>query len=508
VTPDDGAAIAATPSGNVAALLAAAAGRDPGRPAVVELGGRIRWRFGSLSLAAAGVAELLERVGVRRGDLVVVAVADPGAALAVVAGILWAGGVVVTPTVGWRAVSARTGAGPRARAIVLGRAGGVVAVGRRGRVGWRRLPGSRVPAGMMPAPPRDVDPAAPAIVTRTTGTTGRPRLVVRTHGDLRAQHSAIATLRVPGLDDVDLAGTPLLVLHDLAIGVTSVLPPGRRDRDRAPAPAAPAALERVTTIAGFPSLAEWLLRLPGADLGRVRSIHLGGDAVRPDLVRRLADAAPAAEVTIVYGATEAEPISTIDADAYLACLATASPDAGICLGAPAGGTGVSIAPIASAAGREVGGSPVGRILVRGPHVVVAAPAGDGWHDTGDVGRLDDAGRVWWIGRAAHAIGDGRFAEEVERAAEAVPGIARAAAVRTSGNANGLIVLVAQPDGTRDASDALPRLQARLRAEGWRIDDVVVHDIPLDRRTGTKVDRRAAARLSVRLTTRRRGASRS
>jgi hypothetical protein len=81
-------------------------------------------------------------------------------------------------------------------------------------------------------------------------------------------------------------------------------------------------------------------------------------------------------------------------------------------------------------------------------------------------------------------------------------------VRTSGNPDGPIVLVAQPDGARDASDAVPRLQARLRAEGWRIDDVVVHDIPLDRRTGTKVDRRAAARLSVRLTTRRRGDSRS
>lgn len=68
----------------------------------------------------------------------------------------------------------------------------------------------------------------------------------------------------------------------------------------------------------------------------------------------------------------------------------------------------------------------GRILVRGPHMMLgywgqipttneSVPCNGGWFDTGDIGRLDNDGNVWLIGRTNGRIksgGENVYPEEV------------------------------------------------------------------------------------------------
>jgi acyl-CoA synthetase (AMP-forming)/AMP-acid ligase II len=474
-----------TPNANVAWLLAAAGGDEPQRPAILQYDGTVLWTFGDLIVAASRTARLLRRAGLGQGDRVLIAVPSRRGAYAAVAGAMWAGAAALMPS---RGATLRGVGSLQPRGLVIGSGNRLTVLTTSGRMRTTRLAGAdaprltRAPGGQ----PAELSPSSPAILSFTTGSTGRPKAVIRTHGNLLAQHRALTRLRPPVPGDVDLAGTPLLVLHNLVLGVTSLLPPPPR---LAAMPGfQPSAVLRggVTTIAGFPSLFEQLIAGPAVLLPAVRAAHIGGDAVRPNLLRRLASVMPGAQVTIVYGATEAEPMSAIGADEYLMRLAGAPIDAGICLGQPVPETEVRI---------DSNGADVGRILVRGQHVVAGPRDDGGWHDTGDIGRADSAGRLWWKGRAAHAIGPGLFAEEVERAVEDEPGVARAAVGRrTVGSEDRAMLLIEVGDGGIQA-DVTRRLRDLVARRRWPVSETVFVDrIPRDGRTGSKVDRRAVARL--------------
>lgn len=83
----------------------------------------------------------------------------------------------------------------------------------------------------------------------------------------------------------------------------------------------------------------------------------------------------------------------------------------------------------------------GRILVKGPHMMLgywgqiptkeSVPGNEGWFDTGDIGRLDNDGNVWLIGRTNGRIksgGENVYPEEVEAVLSKHPGVARAVVV--------------------------------------------------------------------------------
>ena len=482
------ATLSRAPTANVARLLTEAAAKEPRRPAILRYDGAVMWTFGGLAAAASRTALLLRQAGLGPGDRLVIAVPSRRGAYAAVAGAMWAGATAVIPS---RGATLRGVNRLHPRAVVIGSGGWLVVVTASWRMHITRLAKADSPPPSLASgnDPAQLDPSSPAIVTFTTGSTGRPKAVIRTHDNLLAQHQALTRLRPPLPGDVDLAGTPLLVLHNLVLGVTSLLPPPSRLAATSGMLGSAVKTGSVTTIAGFPSLFEQLIIEPNVPFPEVRTAHIGGDAVRPDLLRRLAKALPAAEVMVVYGATEAEPMSAIPADEYLSRLADAPADAGICLGRPVPETEVRIDSMDAR---------VGHILVRGQHVVVGQRHDGGWHDTGDAGWLDSSGRLWWKGRAAHTVAPGLFAEEIERAAEAESGVARAAvARRTVGREDRAVLLVEISDHVPPA-EVTHRLRSLVRQHGWPVREIgVVDRIPRDARSGSKIDRQAVARLVAR-----------
>ncbi|MDB4949693.1 MAG: acyl-CoA synthetase (AMP-forming)/AMP-acid ligase [Gemmatimonadetes bacterium] len=311
------------------------------------------------------------------------------------------------------------------------------------------------------SPPADVDGSAPALVTLTTGSTGRPRAAARSHDFLRAQHAALRALMGIREGDVDFPALPVFALNGLASGATVVIP----ELDpRRPADADPERLfaqmraEGVTVASGSPALFERLAHWCMARDRRiaVRALFTGGAPVTPKLARLLADHVEGS-VHVVYGSTEVEPVASVGARVMLDAMASVEGGAeggrGLCAGPPVEGLEVRLvrahdAPVELGAGGwaewVVAPGEVGEIVAAGAHVLPgydgdaaadrASKIHDGdrvWHRTGDAAWRDAEGRLWLMGRVSARIvrrGETIWPLPVEAVAAGLPGFTHAALV--------------------------------------------------------------------------------
>jgi acyl-coenzyme A synthetase/AMP-(fatty) acid ligase len=499
---------------NVVALFERAARLRGGAPAIVDPRGLELWSFAGLAEAAARLAGALARLDVGPGDRVLVLEPDARRRYAAVAAVLWAGATVTTPPASpapWQAVAAA--ARPVPDALIFGPSLWplVVAhpalrnIGVRAVVTGPRLPGVRVLADIdaLPIDPIHVAGEAIALASFTTGSTGRPKPVLRSHGVLHAQHDALAAVRRLSPDDRDLVGLPLLVLDNLGSGVTSIVPPGNAGSSAyASTIRELVGCTRPTSAVGFPPLFEAMASAGAAGLRDLRAMHVGGDRVPSRLLRRLRAAAPSAWISVVYGSTEVEPIASIAADDYLAALATRDPASGVCMGQPATGLEARVEPLpgpatawsGAVASRAVASRAVGSLQLRGRHVANAGV--DGWLATGDVAWIDDERRVWLLGRVANVVG--RFRPfELELAIERLDWVRRAVVVRVDDGAEGRLVVGAEPHPGGSISRAEGRQAiGRVAAErGWAIAGVDLGTLPVVRGPSGKVDTRRLARAA-------------
>lgn len=164
-------------------------------------------------------------------------------------------------------------------------------------------------------------------------------------------------------------------------------------------------------------------------------------------------------------------------------------------------------------GSVVEGTGEGEIEVRGPTVsdgyydnaeANAAVFSGPWLKTGDLGRRDETGKYWIVGRLKDAVmkgGSTVYLTEVEEACVVLDGVLEAVAVRTDlpGGIEDLGVIVRPVEGTavegRELKAALDR--ALGSARGPR--SVVVTDRPLPRIGQNKIDRRSSQLLWSELT---------
>lgn len=323
----------------------------------------------------------------------------------------------------------------------------------------------------------DTSPDDIALISFTSGSTGAPKAIARSHAFMMAQSDAISPLLEPQSDDTrDLVAFPVFVLVCLALGVTSVLPEWKLTRqDRASARQIHDQITRfgVTRLLVPPVICETLSRAKG--LPKLDAIFTGGGPVFPDTLDRLAGLSPDMRMVAVYGSTEAEPIAHLEhASISVDDLEQMKAGGGLLAGKPVPQVDVMIEE--------------GEILVAGDHVnesyldrtqnAETKLERDGriWHRTGDAGRFDDQGRLWLLGRTQARVADiDPFT--VETAARFWRGAQRSALAQI----NGKPVLAVEGDGAylaqwKSAAKALGILDVRHVAQ-----------VPLDRRHGSKTD---------------------
>lgn len=327
----------------------------------------------------------------------------------------------------------------------------------------------------------DVDANDIALISFTSGSTGAPKAIPRSHGFLMAQHYAVAPLLASPNQEVDLVAFPVFVLVNLADGRCSVLPNWRLSKHDKVFAADLINWTRkndVTRLLLPPVLCD-ILANSDLKIAHIGSIFTGGGPVFPDTVNRLRATTPDLRVVSVYGSTEAEPIAELDAnDVSDTDMHAMENGAGLLAGMP-------VAAVTLRIRNE-------EIQVAGAHVNggYLDPAQDAtskliegntiWHRTGDAGRLDDKGRLWLLGRLGETCQTGTgvlhpFA--VETAARFWPRLRRAALIVQGGAP----VLFVEGDQA---------FLGEWRAAGQRFgitDMRLINEIPMDRRHRSKVD---------------------
>ncbi|MFF0457557.1 class I adenylate-forming enzyme family protein [Nocardia africana] len=456
-------------------MLHAHVERRPDSEAVVELGAD-RLTYRQLWERAARVAGGLRAAGLERGDRV--AVRYPAGVDWVLAfwGTVMAGGIVV-------AVNIRSAA-PEVD-FVLADSGARIDL----------APGMPLPDGE-PIVAQDLSAADIAAIFYTSGTTGHPKGVPTTHeAFVTNAENMVRCIGLPrdiGEGMRTLISVPLFhvtgcnsqLLTAAHLGGTAVIMPVLG----VPELIAALPAERISFLVTVPAVYALMLRHPdfaGADTATVRWVGYGGAPIAPSLVLSLKDAFPNAQVFNGYGMTETASLMTVlpDGDAV---------EHADSVGYAVPSVQLGIAPL----GDEPG---VGELVVRGANVTGrywhrpdadAATIVDGWLHTGDVVRVDDAGRVHIIDRIKDIInrgGENVSSVEVEAVLLAAPGVADAAVLAVPDAVMGEkvgAVVVSDPGGI-DIPTVIEHCRERL-ADFKVPQYVTVVGEPLPRNAGGKL----------------------
>lgn len=308
-----------------------------------------------------------------------------------------------------------------------------------------------------PFPIADPGPGELATIFFTTGSTGPAKGVEITARAWLAQIERLKMFMDPGQPETDLATFPIFAFYDLVAGNTAVLP----DMD----PTRPARVDPrkiikavedhgVTNMFGSPALLDRVGRYArprGLTFPGVKRVLSGGAPVPASIMETFSGLLDGAEVVSVYGATECLPIAYMGSDEVLSEISRPEHlPHGTCVGRPVPGLELEVIritddPIAEFSGGLLSGKgEVGEIMIKCAHMSTAyhkRPEADAahkvrqgsetWHRTGDLGWVDEQGRLWFCGRKQHRVETAEgtfFSVPCENVFNSHPGVKRSALV--------------------------------------------------------------------------------
>ena len=376
-----------------------------------------------------------------------------------------------------------------------------------------------------------------AAINFTSGSTGIPKGVVYTHDIFAAQIELIRrTYRIePG--EIDLCTFPLFALFAPALGMTAVIP--AMDFTR-PARVNPENIIQVmnefspTNMFGSPALLNTVGRYcapRNITFPSLRRVICAGAPINPSILRfftpTLSENSP---VYSGYGATEAMPLASIDSHVILTETSQGTDSGkGVCIGTANEGIDLTIIPITDdpvdtwSNDMVLKQGEIGEITARGAVVTQAyfnrddetrqakifdPETGRYRHRMGDLGYVDELGRLWFCGRKSHRVrttqGD-MFTLPVEGIFNAHPDVYRTALVGIGKPGSELPVLCVELEPMRtlgrskgngiEKKDRSQRIIQELRGMALRyphtlsINRFIIHpSFPVDIRHNSKIFR--------------------
>lgn len=444
------------------------AGHDRDRPCLLLDDGDV-WTYGDLARRSDELAGALQACGVDAGDRVVVQVDKSADAVALYLACLRSGAVHVPINAAYTPAEVAGLVDDARPTLFLGRPSAPAPAGVRaetlGTDGSGTLPVHAAPGSAAAGPRSSHDWAA---MLYTSGTTGRPKGAMLSCGNLLSNARALVRAWRFAPDDVLIHVLPVFHVHGLFVALHCALAVGATVRlhARFDVDAVIADLSRSTVLMGVPTHYHRLLAHPDLDADRCAAMRLftSGSAPLPAHEHEAFARRTGHRIVERYGMTET-------------MILTSNPYDGERI---AGTVGHALEDIelrvADDHGEPLPAGTSGTVEVRGPNLFLgywnrpdataAAMRDDGFFITGDVGHLDDDGRLTLAGRASDLIISGGYnvyPKEIELVLDQAPGVDESAVIGLPDPDLGeVVVAVVVGDGPVDEAAVLGACQGLAR----------------------------------------------
>ncbi|HEX8417497.1 MAG TPA: malonyl-CoA synthase [Methylobacterium sp.] len=308
-----------------------------------------------------------------------------------------------------------------------------------------------------------------AAILYTSGTTGRSKGAMLTHGNLASNARTLADCWRFTADDVLIHALPVFHTHGLFVATNVVLASGASAIFLAKFDPKQilALMPRATAMMGVPTFYTRLLKEPGLTPEAVETIRLFVSGSAPLLAETHRDwqARTGHAILERYGMTETN-------------MNTSNPYEGARIAGTVGLplAGVAVRVVDPETGAVLGQDAVGMIEVKGPNVfqgywrmpekTAAEFKADGFFVTGDLGKIDPQGYVHIVGRGKDLIitgGYNVYPKEVENEIDALPGIVESAVIGVAHAdfGEGVTAVVVARSGHPSEAEMLRTLETRL-----------------------------------------------
>lgn len=409
-------------------FLSAQARSRPSSIAVRDSSGLV-WQWRELQAAVREARGLLKDYGVKPGDRVMLITENCGAAIAFLFACSHLNAVVIPFNArATREEVARVAEHATPAVIIITSAVSAEAAEHAANFGAMFRSGSFGDVAIVKGRSNPMEDKRVAVILYTTGTTGAPKGVMLTHGNMIFGGRASVALREITSGDVVYGALPISHVFGLASMVTASVCAGAEIRLEARFSAQrllSALSQGITVLPAVPQMHALLMQLvkeQGAsvpDAQRLRYVSSGGAPLDPAW-KRNAEAFYDLPLQNGYGMTEST--------AGICSTMHKEKNDDISCGPPLPGVEVKIATD-------------GEVLTRGPHVMAGyynnpdATAevldAEGWLHSGDLGRIDEVGHLHIMGRSKELIIHGGFnvyPPEVDAVLSDHPQIVQAAVV--------------------------------------------------------------------------------
>ncbi|MGD0126008.1 MAG: class I adenylate-forming enzyme family protein [Terriglobia bacterium] len=339
--------------------------------------------------------------------------------------------------------------------------------------------------GTDPMPPAACQASDLAVLVATSGSTGTPRFVMVSHGNLTANTEAIVRSQNLLRDERAMLILPLSYCFGASVFHSHLYQGGGvvfDSRFMFPDKVLHAINHyRCTTFAGVPTVYNILLRrsnLRSIPMPSLRRFLQAGGPLAPQQVAEMRDTVPTAKFYVMYGQTEATArISCLDPEFLGEKLGS--------VGRPLDNLSIRIV---DEEGRELPAGETGEIMVSGPSITLGylnepeesrRKFQDGWLRTGDLGHLDAAGCLWIDGRKANFLkirGVRVSFAEVEARVASLAGVSECAVAAVAHpEAGEALALYIVPD--KDACEVVEKVRRSLPTY-WTCESInIVSHIP-------------------------------
>ena len=342
-----------------------------------------------------------------------------------------------------------------------------------------------------------IDGNTPALISFTSGSTGFPKIIMRTHEFLLGQHNVLEKNLKFEKETAVYSSFPIFLLSHMATGTTTFIPdlnwrkPVESDFRNI--------IKQITenniqNIILPPAIFENIVKFckdKKIMLENVQKVYTGGAPVFYSLMKNIKEVFANAKIIALYGASEAEPISVLNfEDITEEDIENMKNGDGLLAGKIVNEIELKIEELEKTPEKNKISEIKGEILVRGENVVdgylnIEKNPDEKWHRTGDMGYINKKGQLILLGRVKGRIQLGEkiyYPFAVETAFSFCKILKKS--VLTSKNGKLYLLVERNPEYKGNLSENIEIIELKKKFEIFKIIET---EIPMDKRHNSKTD---------------------